>query len=101
MRDRLAISSIHFGDLFKLLLIAGSATWVALGLLGGLFGLISPSAITINGEAAASRAQALAIVPAFAIIGTIFSAIGATAGALVIRIIGRWVPLGSITLRDE
>ena len=98
MEDQTAIKSLDFGTVFKIIFWSGACFWLLLSVLIAFVALVMPSAITINGARAASPWQAIAAAPIFLIVGTIMTSIFAVVGAGLLRLFGRYVPLGAIKL---
>lgn len=90
------LTSLDFGTLFKIVFWAGVCVWFAIAVLAALTAFVLPSAINVNGTKSTSTAQALVAAPILLIMGTIMSALFAAIGAGLLRLFGRYLPLGQV-----
>jgi hypothetical protein len=98
MTARIPIRGIGFVDLLRIIGWAGVCTWLALSLVFLILGTLAPSSVTVNGRPAESAVEAATGVLIIAVAGSIASFIFACLSALLLRLFGRFLPLGDISV---
>ena len=100
MDEQVAIKSLSFWTLFRIVFWAGVCVWGLVAAFAVVVAVLAPSAIVVNGVRATTTAEAIGAAPIFLIVGAISALIFAIIGVAVLRLVGRFLPLGAINVVD-
>ena len=92
------VRQLKFATLFKILFWAGIVLWASVSLFVILLAFIDPSSVSMNGKPSTSTSDALLAAPLFMVIGSVLSVFMAALSAGLLRIFGRFLPMGQVEI---
>lgn len=95
------VKSVLFGSHFKLVFLAGWATWIVIGLLMLLLSIIAPSALTVNNQVAEGIGDGFVAFALSVVLGGIISALFSAIGCGMLGLIGRFISLGNVSYKVD
>lgn|GEM_PF-3981482 len=101
MDTGLRVRDLTFGSLFKIMFSAALAFWVIAGLLLGALALAGFDTVSFNGSQIHGIGGLVVGFVIAVVIGGLFSALGAAFGALVLKLLGAVLPIGTLRRADR
>ncbi len=94
------VKKMTFGSLFKIITWSQICLWILFAIFWTVLAFVAPESININDVQAENTIEALKGLPILFGVGAMFSLLAGGLGALALKLIGGFLPLGEVNFKE-